>query len=243
MKIAIHKLWVFALAIAALPASAQNTEVTTESTTIELREQRVPIRKAYIGNSFDAAIFSTSFLSKEGNSSKTTPLRFSMWFHIGATYNYNFNSTFGVYTGLDLKNIGFIEKADGYKMKKRVYTLGIPVGVRIGDLKDRFYFLAGGGADLAINYKEKTWDLDDKKHKFNEWFSSRTPLVMPYVFAGVCFHPGVVVKVQYYPVSFLNQDFTETKGGVQLQPYAAYDKVNLLLFSLGFDMKYKVRSN
>lgn len=233
-------LCALALAPFSLQAQTEQKKVETGANTITLTPQKIPVRKFYLGNSLDAGIFSTSFVTKEGASRQTTPLRFTMFLHLGYTFNYDFNKYSGVYTGVDLKNIGFIEKEGGYTAKRRVYTVGVPVGLRFGNMKKRNYFYLGAGLDLAVNYKEKVYDKRSDKKKFNEWFSSRTPLLMPYVFAGYSFDHGISVKVQYYPNSFLNQNFTEDVGGISVQPYADYKKVNLLLFSVGFDMHYKM---
>lgn len=221
-----------------LTSSAQSADKTTA--TIEVSPAKTPVNKFYMGNSLDGMIFSTSFLTRTGLSRETTPLRFTMFLHVGFTYNYDFNKYSGIYTGLDLKNIGFTEKEGGVTAKRRVYALGVPLGLRFGDMHKRKYVFLGGGGDLAVNYKEKYWGNGKKKQKFNEWFSDRTPLVMPYVFLGYC-HKGVTLKAQYYPGSFLNESFTENVNGNIEKPYAAYESVNLLLFSVGFDMHFKAR--
>jgi len=91
------------------------------------------------------------------------------------------------------------------------------------------YGFAGGGMDLVLNYREKSFTKRSNKTKMNEWFSQRTPLVMPYVFAGVAINRGITLKAQYYPGNFINPDFT--KNG--FKPYAG-SEVHLLLISVGF---------
>lgn len=210
---------------------------------IEVTAEKIPAKKWYWGNSLDAGIFSTSFLKETGVSRKTTPLRFTMFFHIGATYNYDFSNNVSFYTGLDLKNIGFTEKSGGYTTKRRIYAVGVPVGIRLGNMRKRNYVAIGGGVDFALNYKEKMWGNGMHKQKFNEWFSDRTPLLQPYIFAAYTFHPGISLKAQYYPSSFMNQDFTENVAGTTVMPYAGIEKVNLLLFSIGFDMHFNARKS
>ena len=195
-----------------------------------------PIQKFFIANSFDGAIFSSATIQ---NTNPTTnvvtnkygTLRFSYFINYGLTFNWNAGRHFGVYAGADIKNIGFIEKLtyNGNTAKRRVYTFGIPVGIKIGNMakKGRYLFL-GGGADVPFNYKEKQFVIRGQKTKFNEWFSDRTPMVMPYVFAGASIHKGITLKAQYYPNNFLNPDFTSNLGKI----YAGYD-VHLLLLSVG----------
>ena len=140
-------------------AQAQTLSVSTDSTKKSIKidvSQTVPVGKFYFGNSLDGMIFSTALINNNGVKSLGT-LRFSAWINVGATYNYNLNKNVGIYTGLDLKNIGFIEKFDfqNTTVKSRLYTLGVPLGLRFGDLPKRNYFFIGGGIDLALHYKSK----------------------------------------------------------------------------------------
>lgn len=195
-------------------------------------------RKFYSASGIDGAIFSTSILSKPGVDNRLSTLRFSM-LSFGVNLHYDFSHTFGIFSGVGIKNIGFIEKfkAADSTAKHRVYTIGIPLAFKIGDLKKRKFFFAGGGADLALNYREKGFIRRGNKEKFNEWFSERTPLIMPYIFAGISFDPGLTLKMQYYPQNFMNDTFVDPVTG--LQPYKGY-KVRLLQLTLGIDIHYNV---
>lgn len=212
-----------------------------DSNSIRINTQpKAPIRKFYFGNSIDGAIFSTALIDRAGTNSLGT-LRFSGFLHIGATYNYNFNKHVGIYTGLDLKNIGVIEKFDLFNAttKSRVYALGVPLGLRLGNMVSRNYFMLGGGVDLALHYKRKYWNDKQPKTKYNDWFSKETEILMPYVFAGIALK-GTTIKIQYYPTNFFNQDFsvgTDLFTGLPIRPYAN-TKVNLLLLSIGRDMDF-----
>lgn len=200
-----------------------------------------PLYKFYIGSSADAGIFSSAIIDK-------TPvfitgvgpqpavrtygtLRFSYILNFGFTFNYNVSRHFGIYTGIDVKNIGFIEKVSGTTIKRRTYNLGAPVGIKIGNMRaKRAYLFMGGGADLALNYKEKHFVIrNGKSPKFNEWFSERTPMIMPYAFAGFAFNRGITIKAQYYPNNFLNPGFITNAGAT---PYYGYD-VQLFMVSVG----------
>src|SRR5690606_23453577 len=97
------------------------------------------------------------------------------------------------------------------------------------------FFMLGGGVDFPFNYKEKGFVKRSDKTKFNEWFSQRTPAVLPYVFVGAHFHPGLSVKLQYYPGNYLNPDFKDSDG---LYPYKDY-KVNLILATVGIDINFR----
>ncbi len=231
-----------ALVLPIMALSFQGRAQSDDNFTIQLVSKKIPVKQFYYGNSLDGAIFSTAFINKPGQSRETATVRFSMFLHLGFTYNYDFDKSHGFYTGLDLKNIGFIDKEGGVTAKYRIYALGVPVGVRFGNMQTREYFFGGAGLDFALNFKQKIYEKRNHKDKLNEWFSARTPLLMPYFFAGYSFKGGLSLKVQYYPLNFLNQNFEEKVAGVTVRPYENYDNSNLLLFSVGADFHYKVRT-
>jgi len=197
-----------------------------------------PKKHVYVGGGFDGAIFSTATMSRPGSNSLGT-LRFSLFFNTGATFNYDVSKRFGVYTGLDVKNIGFIEKINDVTVKHRTYNVGVPLGIKFGNLSSKNYFFLGAGADVPFNYKEKDFASRSDKHKFNEWFSNRVPAFMGYVFAGVSVSPGITLKIQYYLTNFMNPNYTtiDPSLGGSYKPYAGYD-IHPLLLSLGFNMHY-----
>ena len=117
-------------------------------------------------------------------------------------------------------------------MTIRSYNVGIPLGIKIGNMDDKKAFgFIGGGIDKPINYKQKQYLVRNQKTvNFNEWFSGRTPQLMPYVFIGAAINQGAVFKLQYYPGNFLNPDFKTSKG---LEPNYGYD-VHVLVLSIGY---------
>jgi len=206
------------------------------------------VRKFYVGSGLDAGIFSTAFIHHDANTpgvNGTNPqavntlgiLRFSYVINLGVTFNWNFSPHIGMFTGLDIKNIGYIEQDNGYTLKRRTYNVGVPLGLKIGNMannKGRIFL--GGGLDAPINYNEKYFHDRDNKKRINEWFSDRTPALMPYAFIGAAFNHGITVKAQYYPNNFLNENFTDNAGNM---PNAG-TTVNLLLFSIGYNMVWHV---
>ncbi len=199
-------------------------------------------QRFYIGNSLDAGIFSASTLQKSftgtiGSPAHTTNtisvLRFSYVINYGVSFNFNLTRQFGIFTGVDLKNVGFIEHENGETIKRRTYNLGAPLGLKFGNLqRNSAYLFIGGGLDVPVNYREKEFVHRNQKTKFSEWFSDRTPAVMPYVFIGAKFRNNCTIKFQYYTNNYLNPDFAS--GGVQ--PYAGYN-VHLMLLSLGYHLQ------
>lgn len=196
--------------------------------------KKYQFKKSYFSSGFEGGIFSTALFERPGRSSGASTLRFTAFFHYGYLYNYNFNHSVGIMTGLSLKNIGFIDKypALDSTVKRRLYTLNVPFAIKLGQLQNNEFFFVGAEASLAVNYKEKGFVHRNKKQKFNEWFSDRTPLLMPNVFIGYQKN-NMYFKINYYPTNFLNTDFVDPKTG--LKPYTGY-KVNILAFTVGLNI-------
>lgn len=199
-------------------------------------ERYHPVHGVYMAGGGDGSILSFATVKENGDRINNLP-RFSLFFNIGSTANYDFSNNAGFFSGLNLKNIGFITRENDTKIKRRVYTLGIPAGLKFGSFNDDFFFYLGGQYELAFNYKEKHFINGKKVMKFNEWFSDRTPLLMPSLFAGVKMH-NFNVKVQYYPDNFFNTSFTETKGGIINKPYENM-KAHMFFVSFGYSFKLK----
>jgi hypothetical protein len=211
---------------------------TEKSTTFSIIFGKYPKHRqgVYVTRGGEGPLLSFASMKENGEHVRQIP-RFTLFFNIGTNFNKDVSRHLGFFTGLNLKNIGLISKpADSLKLKQRVYTIGIPLGFKIGDLSGgSFFFFAGGEIDLAINYKEKQFVDGKKVHKFNEWFSDRTPLLMPSVFAGFRVNPGFGLKVQYYPQNFFNKDFkTKDKSNNTIYPYKNLE-ANMVFVTLGYN--------
>jgi len=202
------------------------------------------LRKFYWASNTDGGIFSTAFIKTPDPTNPTTTkntmgtLRFSWVLNLGASFNYNINDKIGLFTGLNLRNIGFISKSAGVTTKTRTYNLGIPLGIKFGDMRPkRTYGFVGGGVDFPFHFKQKVFTDRKNKTKTTDWFSDRTPVIMPYVFAGVAINRGLTFKLQYYPGNFVNQDFILATPTGNIKPYAATE-ANVLMLSLGYSMPF-----
>ena len=234
----ISKLFILFF-IASLVSARISAAPAKDSIAIKTRPY---VRKFFIGTALDAGIFSSAIIQRN-STFRGTPivpatttygtLRFSYIINFGLTFNFNFGRHFGVYTGVDLKNIGFIEKPyNNETIKQRTYNVGAPIGIKIGNMADkREYFFFGGGADVPFNYKEKSFVIRNQKTKYNEWFSNATPAIMPYVFAGFAIPHGISFKFQYYPNNYVNPDYSHKNNGVYVNEGTT---VHLMLLSIGF---------
>ena len=190
-------------------------------------EKPLPIQRTYfatvsegiisIGNLGKVTLFDPTLGAGDsflGNTPNPIP-RYSTFFHIGEQFHVNLGNSFGLYTGVGVRNIGMINRLnDTIKIKQRVYALGIPVGIKLGDMQKRVYAALGAELELFFNYKQKTFlgsGRGEKVEKFNEWFSDRTPLLSPSLFVEFNFKKGTYLKLRYYPMNFLvadKQNFT-----------------------------------
>lgn len=162
--------------------------------------------------------------------------RFAPFFNIQTFANYDVNDNIGFFSGLGFRNVGFIYDADEFTRKKyRTYNIGIPFGIKAGNLKKAFAY-AGYEIEFPINYKEKTF-INEQKSKFNVWFSGRVPVVYHTLLVGVQLPKGLNLKFKYYFSNFFNKDFEEIDQdtGEVYKPYEDLD-VNVLFISVGFNL-------
>lgn len=167
---------------------------------------------------------------------ETTPVvRFSGFFHLQEEYHYDFSGSLGVFTGLGIRNVGMINKLnDSIKVKQRVYSLALPVAVKIGNMNG-FHISAGGEAELFFHYKQKTF-YDDEKFKKDEWFSDKVNLFNPSVFLQINTRRGTYIKFKYYLMDFLVEDKQSVKIYSVPYPYAP-ESSKLFYISLGNKIK------
>ena len=190
--------------------------------------------KAYV-TSGGELIFSFANVEQNGNSESST-MRFSPVFNLQVMLNQDMNKSFGLFTGLAVRNVGYImndykDPSNNlfYKKKFRTYNLGLPLGFKVGNL-DKIFFYGGYEIEMAFTYKEKTYEGGDKIDKISGWFSDRNELFQHGFLAGVQFPRGVNLKFKYYLSEFHNQDYTTNAG---IKPYGGL-KSNIFYVSMNF---------
>ena len=183
-------------------------------------------------------IFSFATIDNDGDESGNI-MRWSPVFNPQVMLNFDLNEHVGFFTGFAVRNVGHIyknyrivedDKEIMVKKKFRTYNAGVPVGIKIGNLKKGFLY---GGYDLELpfHYKEKTF-RDEKKDKFSAWFSNRVEQFQHALIVGIQFPYGANLKFKYYFSSFHNQSYTESNGN---KPYENLN-VNIFYFSLNFNL-------
>lgn len=232
----VFSLWLFFNA----SASAQNTEISSSKS--------MDIKKWYIMNAsemiFSGGKIETSQaiagINQLGSSENV--VRFSAFFHFQQQMHFNFNKNLGIYTGLGIRNVGFINTFSGLekkiRVKQRSYSLGVPLAIKAGDLNG-YYFVAGAEAELMFAYKRKVF-YDGDKSKKSQWFSDDINLFNPGIFAEVHFKGGSYVRAKYYLMDFLKNE-TETfvlPDDGRIVSYQV-DSSKLFYISIGTSIKAK----
>ncbi len=167
-------------------------------------------------------------------------MRFAPFLNIQEMYNIDFGKSFGVYSGVFVRNVGFIydkyveqQTGDVVKKKFRSYNIGVPLGIKIGKMNS-FFLYAGYDLAYAFNYKEKTFK-NDRKDKLVSWFGNRVNAFQHGFVVGVQFPYGMNVKFKYYLNNFHNEDYMETIDQVNYYPYKGL-KSNIWYISLNFNL-------
>lgn len=170
---------------------------------------------------------------KDNGSEISSPLRWSPVFNFGSNFHNDMSEKFGMFIGLNVKNIGFIaDRQIGTEPRKEIhrsYNLGIPIAFKVGDLDKAFVYF-GYEFELPLNYKYKAWDSTDRsgsKTSFNNWFSDATPTTMHSIILGFQFIEGTNIRFKYYLNEFLNQDYI--RDGVKIN-----DGLEAQVFSISF---------
>jgi hypothetical protein len=168
-------------------------------------------------------IFSMSQVGKAGND-LDTELRWTVYYHSGTYQNHDINDQFGLFYGLAIRNIGFITQREvvGLNLfstvKRRSYTLGLPVGIKLGNLDNNMFIFCGGEYEWLFHYKEKWFEGKDKVYRETDWFSRKTNTFIPSLFAGINFKTGFTLTFKYYLEDFMNRSYRDPVTG--LRPYS-----------------------
>ncbi len=196
----------------------------------------------------------TSMETSTGESvSPTNVVRWAPVINLQSYVNMDFNENVGIFTGLFLRNVGFIsdipentylnDPAAAYppggqrgnvRYKFRSYNIGIPLGIKLGKMNRSFIY---GGYEIAysFNYKEKRFEDGSKKNVDVYWFGDANDRVEPWqhgFFVGIQFPYGANIKFKYYNNNFFVNDYTDGNGN---KPYENFD-ANVFYFSLSFNV-------
>lgn len=186
--------------------------------------------KAQYWTSGGEIIFSFADYRDSMNTRLTGPPRFTLFLHMNYKYNVDIGKHMGIAAGIGMKNVGFITTDEVFtipgstagpvkydKIKRRTYSIGIPVMLKVGNMKKDKFLALGVAYDLFFHFKEKTF-LNGNKNKRKDFMSNETNRFVPSVFVGLQLWKYGMLKFQYYLDDFLNQDYVAGNSGAT--PYA-----------------------
>lgn len=185
-------------------------------------------------------IFSFVTIDNQGNDQGSL-MRWAPVLNLQGMFNVDVAKPVGFFTGLAIRNVGYIydqpESISGspaeYKKKFRTYNLGIPVGIKLGNM-DKFLVFGGYEVEFPFHYKEKTFD-NEEKTKFTTWFSKRVEPVQHSFLVGIQFPYGFDIKFKYYITNFHKRSFIAYDAAGD--PYKPYDyEAKIFYFSLGWNL-------
>lgn len=184
-------------------------------------------------------IFSYGLVTDDAGQDVTSSLRFSCWYHFSETMNIDFGKGAGMITGVGMENVGIITKPkDDYTVKQRAYALGVPLGLRFGDLENSNFIALGAEGELMLDYKEKVFNGNDKVRKHHEWLSNNTNLLNPSVFLKYQ-KKSLVITAKYYLFDFLIPSNILTEEGSAPIPASAISTSKMFYISIGYSNKGK----
>jgi hypothetical protein len=189
--------------------------------------------KQWYSTSGGELILSWADASKDG-ADATVITRFSPVVNLQYQAHYDLSKSFGFFTGVNVRNVGFIYDLpyeESTRYKARAYTIGIPVSLKLGEMKG-VYLFGGYEFELPFNFKTKKFVNEDKVEKISDWFSDKTPSFYNSFFLGIQGPSGIQLKFKYYTTNFFNKDYKEADGTM---PYAGFD-ANVFYFSLSFQI-------
>jgi hypothetical protein len=165
-----------------------------------------------------------------------TKMRFTGFLHLGENVHMDLNNNLGFFTGYGLRNIGLITKEGDTEIRRRTYSFGVPLALKLGSFKDNLYVYGGGEYEMFFHYKQKLYINGDRKARESEWFSDRTKRFVPSVFAGIQFPKGINLKVKYYLENFLNRDYAGTDFGIPVN-YADFNRTQIFYIALSYSLR------
>jgi len=82
-------------------------------------------------------LFQSGSIQRSGEDMNTN-MRFTLWFHLGEYIHLDVSKNIGFFTGIGVRNVGFITEENDIKTKYRSYMLGAPIALKLGSFKDNF---------------------------------------------------------------------------------------------------------
>ena len=115
-------------------------------------------------------LFQIGIVEDSAGGNVSGPVRFAPFANYTLQGHKDFSNKFGAYTGIGVKNVGFITRYSSADMtvKSRAYCVSVPVGIKFGNMKEERYLYVAGELLVQVDYKEKVFIDGDKSKRKNE---------------------------------------------------------------------------
>jgi hypothetical protein len=211
------------------------TARASDSTQVQSRKNKVehPIRSIYTATGTEL-IFSFARVSVD-SFTVDNKLRFSLFPHIQQQYHFNFNKTFGIYFGISLINIGFRNEFTHenqnttFELRQRALAFGIPLAVKLGNMKNGNFIALGATAEIMTQYKYKYY-YQGEKTKNTAWFSDKVNIFNPSVFVDLRNNTGGYIRLKYYLFDFLSEKPTSYSVSGQTEIFTLTPRQSSLFY-------------
>jgi hypothetical protein len=201
-----------------------------------------PINQWY-GMTGAQLIFSEGHVN-DGGGTVANIIRFTCFFHVQHQFHYNFGKFMGMYTGFSIINVGMINtiplpEETSATLKQRSYSIGIPLGLKFGNMPSGNYIAFGAEGECMFAYKQKILYGGTKTISTDSWFFNKdVNLFNPSLFAEIRFHGGNYIRFKYYLYNFLVDKTSQLDIGPYQVSYTP-EKSTLYYISVGLLLKTK----
>ncbi|WP_018341586.1 outer membrane beta-barrel protein [Cytophaga aurantiaca] len=179
------------------------------------------------------ALFQVGMIEDSAGGHVKSILRFTPVANYTLMAHKDFNNKVGIYTGIGIKNVGFITRQNSSDMtvKSRAYCLSVPVGLKFGNFKEDNYLFIAGEFLTQLDYKEKVF-IDGDKSKRKSFYDNDINLFN--YSASIGFHlKGLIIGAEYTLSNFFDDKYRFQPVKSNSTTYAGPSKSNILTFFIG----------
>jgi hypothetical protein len=195
------------------------------------------VNKKLYGVLENKTLFQIGMLEDSAGHKQSSSLRFAPFANYTLEMHKDFDSTFGVYTGIGVKNVGFTYKPNdsiNSKVKSRAYSLCIPIGLKYGNIAADKYLYLSAELLIQLDYKEKAFSNEgDKSKRKGIYKNSINPL--NYCASIGYNYKGFTIGAEYTLGNFYDPNYRYQPDKANPKyTLAGPSKSNILTFFFGF---------
>lgn len=183
-------------------------------------------------------LFQIGMIEDSAGNSQSSILRFAPFANYTLQAHKDFTNSLGVYTGIGLKNVGFIYKPNdtlNSKVKSRAYSISIPLGLKYGNMEDDKYFYLAAELLVQFDYKEKAFSNGGDKSKRKNLYNNNPINAFNYSAMIGYNYKGFTIGAEYTLGDFYNSGYRyQPDKANKAYTLAVPSKSTILTFFIGF---------